>query len=465
MKTATPTVEFPQPRARERYDNLMQLMGIADRIKDVGWRVDRDLIASHQATAAKRIDKYRELFIRLTRLPQDALGTAGAGKTKRVREYFLVDCKAPVVSRDKDTKKAQVNTSALVEYATRHAHTPYGPAAAALYGLRKNIKATEFCTAYDYLSRADGRIHSSFFPYGTKTGRWTSSSKEWVRLDNGVYDELGCNLQQVPSKEPTFDFQDGLGPVRLVDSLRDIFIADEGCLIHSYDYEALELRLIAYIFGAKKLIANLAGDPHTETAKGLFKADYGKPGFEPKRCRTAAKSCAYGFSYSMNDPNNKYLQTFKTLKESFPKIKEELTPILAERFFEMYPEIKDAQLDVQHMIDKLGYRELATNGRRLHYPKTTRGYNQAINFTFQGTGAELINRAICALDKSGCLSWNVGGNYVLGQIHDELVLNVREEDWYKIYSKVTTAMEQRAQLGATIAGIPAKGISDKCWPK
>jgi hypothetical protein len=451
-----PNLRFPADRAKERYDALLKLMHISDRITGLGWRVDRELIASHAATAKEREAIYHETFLALSGLPEKVLGKAGTGQTKRVREWFLVDQKAPVVARDKHTKNPQVNTAALIEYATQYAQTPFGPAAAALYALRKNIKIQEFCRAYDILSRNDGRVHSSFFAFGTKTGRWTSSAK--VRHEG---DTIGCNIQQVPSKTPCFNF--GQGPVELVESLRDIFIADEGCQIHSYDYEALELRLIAYIFGAQTLIDNLDGDPHTITAKALFREIYSKE--TAKKCRNAAKSCAYAISYSMHDTRGKgkYPTLLKTLKVDFPEMNDVLVKVIADRFFALYPEIKAGQLSAQAQIASEGYRELPINGRRLYYPDTMRGWNQGINFTFQGTGAELINRAIIELAPK--MDWRVGGNYVLGQIHDELVLNVREEDWYKVYEWTTLAMSREAEFGAYKTGIPSKGVAGKCWPK
>lgn len=451
-----PTLQFPAARALERYDNLKQLMAISDQITGIGWRVDRDLIFAHKATAAQRAAEYTDKFLALTGMDPKVLGVAGTGQTKRVREWFLLDQRAPVVARDKHTKNPQVNTAALIEYATAYSQMSYGPAAAALYALRKNIKVQEFCNAYDILSRGDGRIHSSFFAFGTKTGRWTSSAK--VR-HNG--ETIGCNIQQVPAKTPSFDF--GSGAVTLVDSLRDIFIADEGCQIHSYDYEALELRLIAYIFGAKGLIANLDKDPHTVTAKALFKEIYTKE--TAKKCRNAAKSCAYAISYSMHDTSGKgkYPTLLKTLKVDFPDMNDKLVKVLADRFFELYPEIKRGQLGAQAQVAGEGYRELPINGRRLYYPDTMRGWNQAINFTFQGTGAELINRAIIELAPK--MDWRVGGNYILAQVHDELVLNVRAEDWYKIYTHVIEAMSREADFGGYKTGIPSKGVAGDCWPK
>ncbi len=451
-----PRILHPAPRARERYDNLMRLMAISDQMTGLGWRVDRDVIALHGRTAKDRQAEYTEKFLALSGLPGEALGKLGAGQTKRVREWFLLDQNAPVVARDKLTKNPQVNSAALIEYATGYAKTSFGPAAAALYALRKNIKTQEFCHAYQVLSSNDGRIHSSFFPFGTKTGRWTSAAR---MRHNGV--TVGCNVQQVPSKTPSFDF--GAGPVTLVDSLRDCFIADEGCVIGSWDYEALELRLIAYIFGARKLIDNLDKDPHTMNAQHLFKEIYTEK--TAKKCRNAAKSCAYAISYQMHDTSGKgkYPTLFKTLKAEFPDISETAVKVLADRFFQLYPEIKQSQLNVKQQIAENGFRELVINGRRLYYPDSMRGWNQGINFTFQGTGAELINRAVLSIAPK--LDWRVGGSYVLAQVHDELVLNVPQDRIEEVRSIVEAAMSAPADFGGYKTGIPSKGTFGPCWPK
>jgi DNA polymerase-1 len=390
-----------------------------------------------------------------------------------VRNWFWVDQGAPQVVFAKLTGKPQFSTECLITYATQYAQERFGKAAAALYGLRKNKKLLEFCETYRILSSRDGRIHFSMNPAGTQTGRWTSSTKLRLKNEDGSRTTYSGNVQQVPSKTPSFDF--GEGKEKLVDSLRDIFVADPGCCLLKTDFNALELRLIAFIHGARKLIEwiEAGADTHIQNAIGIFK-ELGLPTdarqVKPPRnemdklindARDAAKPLAYAVSYQMSDPGgrNKYPTLYKTLKKIFPTITEEMANTYAARFFELHPEIKSGQQRIRQEIEKAGYTTNAVDGRRLYYPANTRGFNQALNFHMQSSGAVLINRALLALAPK--LDWKLQA--VRAQVHDELVLHCPLQDLDRVADLVEECMGQPAQLGETVAGVPAEADPGFDW--
>ena len=455
----------PAPRARQRYEQALELMRITEKMSQKGWLIDRAKLDHHVRIATERVTKFTSIFLAKTGLPVAALGASSSGTTHAVRDWFWLTQGAPHVVYNKLTKKPQFTTETLIIYAQDFRHELFGVAAAALYGLRKNKKILEFCKAYHRFSEADGRIHFSFNPCGTQTGRWTSSTKLRVAEDDGSRTTYSCNAQQVPSKKPSFDFGDG--PERLVDSLRDIFIADPGCVLFKCDYEALELRLIAYVYGSRKLIEwiDSGKDTHIENAKGIFKelnlphdaVKYDAPSTDMEHlvnaARDAAKPLAYGVSYQMHDPNGngKYPTLFKTLKKTFPSITEQQANIYAERFFDLHPEIKNGQAAVRDAINQKVYATLSIDGRRLYYPASSRGYNQALNFPMQGTGGALANRALIELDKH--LNWD--GEEVRAQVHDELVVQAPFESMERVKAVLEECMGAPAQIGETYAGIPA----------
>jgi len=471
----------PAPRAKERYERLLKLMAITEKMSDRGWLVDKDKLDGHVARAKERVVKFTRIFLAQTGLKDSDLGASMSGTTHAVRDWFWVDQGAPHVVFNKLTKKPQFTTETLIIYAQDFRKDVFGVAAAALYGLRKNKKILEFCEAYHRFSERDGRIHFSFNPAGTQTGRWTSSTKLRVAHDDGSRTTYSCNAQQVPSKTPSFDFGDG--PERLVDSLRDIFIADPGCVLFKCDYEALELRLIAYVYGSKKLIEWIeqGQDTHIKNAQGIFRelrlpadAKQVKPALTEmdklvNAARDAAKPLAYGVSYQMHDPDGhgQYPTLFKTLKKIFPTITEQQTNVYAERFFELHPEIKNGQAAVRDAIQASGHATLSIDGRRLYYPASPRGYNQALNFPMQGTGGALANRALIELDKH--LNWN--GEEVRAQVHDELVVQAPYASMERVKALLEECMGAPAQIGETYAGIPAiadPGFnwgSTKAWDK
>lgn len=441
-------------------------MRVCERITERGWRVDAAKLHGHRTTALARIDKFREMFLAKTGLVSGDLGASGSGTTNRCRDWFWIDQGAPQLLFNKLTKKPQFNTELLISYAQDFRKEVFGSAAAALYGLRKNKKIVEFCDTYARFSAHNGRIHFSFNPAGTQTGRWTSSTKMRVAEDDGSRTTFSCNAQQVPSKTPSFDF--GEGKERLVDSLRDVFIADEGCVLFKCDYEALELRLIAYIHAARKLIEWIeeGQDVHIKNAVGIFRelklpldARQIKPALTDLQktinaARDAAKPLAYGVSYQMHDPDGhgRYITLFKTLKKIFPSITEQQANIYAARFFELHPEIKDGQSRIRQSIEQLGLARLAIDGRCLYYPSTPRGFNQALNFHMQATGASLVNRATIALDRK--LNW-IGGEHIRAQVHDELVVQAPFKSMARVKEWLEEEMGAPAQIGDTLAGVPA----------
>lgn len=463
----------PEPRAHERYVNLMQLMRVAEKMTELGWRIDLVALERHRRKAVERVEKFLKMFLAQTKLCATDLGAAGSGATNAVRDWFWIDQGAPHVVFAKLTGKPQFSSECLIVYSQQFPNERFGKAAAALYGLRKNKKLLEFCETYRVLSQRDHRIHFSMNPAGTQTGRWTSSTRLRLPMPDGSRVTYSGNVQQVPSKTPMFDFGEGKEP--LVDSLRDIFVPDDGCVLLKCDFNALELRLIAYIHGAKKLISWIDGgeDTHIQNALGIFRelglpadAKQIKPAVTEMQklindARDAAKPMAYAVSYQMASPRgrNSYPTLYKTLSKIFPTITQEMTDIYASRFFELHPEIRDGQAKIRAQIERDGYTTNSIDGRRLYYPSNPRGQNQALNFHMQSTGAALINRALLRLSPQ--LDWR--RQAVRAQVHDELVLHCPLKDLDKIADMVEACMGEPAQLGETLAGVPAEADPGFNW--
>jgi DNA polymerase-1 len=133
---------------------------------------------------------------------------------------------------------------------------------------------------------------------------------------------------------------------------------------------------------------------------------------------------------------------------------------MAQRFFTIYPEIKSGQLRQKAAVENDGYAELTIDGRRLYYPATMRGFNQALNFPMQGTGGALCNRALLELEPQ--LDWQ-GGCQVRVQVHDELLVQAPYARASEVAEKLTAAMSRPAQIGASFAGIPAAADPGLSW--
>lgn len=469
-----PSFTFPVPRGKERYERLLQLYAIAQRMSAFGIRVDQLRTKYHLQQARKRAAFYTEMFLNETGLSKADMGKAEAGQTKNIRNWFWELHKAPVLSKAKKTGRPQFNTPTLLAYATDFKDKPYSRAAAALMALRSAQTASRFAEAYLAVStRYSGRIHFGFNPSGTKGERWSSAKRFSWTDENGVKQEYSLNAQNVPNKEPTFEFESGR-PTRLAYSLRDCFIADPGCVIGKADYDQQELRLIAYTAGVKKLIdwIERGTDPHMENAKVLFK-EYKLPANAKKskkaelgtlqdlinRCREAAKPAQYAISYqdvteSFNKQKPKYPDLYKTIVKQFPDLPERLLyEVIVPRFFELHPEIKQWQFATRRSLEELGYVQLRATGTLLYLPNTARGRNQALNFQMQSGGGALINRAIIEIDK-GC-SWQPNGSAILLNVHDELDVQAPFHDMQRVKDLVESNMGASMQIGETFTGIPA----------
>lgn len=441
-------------RAPQRYRELIQLASIITKITSSGWLIDRPKLPLYLEKSKDRQATFTSGFLKESGLSSSQLGESGMGATDAVKDWFWKTMNAPPIMFNKITKKPQFNTETLITYATEYANEPYAKAAAYLYGMRKNAKSITYIKTYEILSAKNGRIHFGFNPAGTQTGRWSSSVSEFINGE--VYK---ANAQQIPKKVAKFNFGDG--PIPLMESLRPLFIPDEGCVLLGADYDQLELRLLAYTTGASKLIQWIeqGADTHMENAKLLFdlppdaRKDDGI--LMHKAAREAVKGLTYGFSYQVRSPNGRdeYKQQYAGLKKIFPQFTQRMVNELASRFFEVHPEILDFQISMRESIARHGYVQLPQSGHKLYYTNVARGWNQAVNFMFQGGGAFLINRAVLQLYPE--LQWNQGSQ-IRAQIHDELILHAKHEHADEVAALMERTMSLPAQFGNYTAGIPAR---------
>ena len=482
MRSKRLNYELPIAYGKERYAQAVKLVQIAEKMKEKGVRVDLGRAQEHYKAAVQRAAHYERLFLEKTGLSRWDLGKAGAGQTDAVRDWFWEQNNSPKLVFDKKTKKPQFNSPLLTAYAEDYKDTEFGPAAAALLGLRKAKTAAKFAEAYRAVGeRHGGRIHFSFNIFGTKGERW-SSSASWVwRDEHGQLVEYSLNAQNVPSKEPEFDFKDGAGKVKLALSLRDCFIPDPGCAWIKWDYEALELRLIEANSGSRRLAEWAAKglDPHIENAKLLFLEATKKvpPGAWRKHkdpakgsveelvnlCREAAKPIAYGATYQYSDPNreNEYPELYKQLKKLFPQANDKYFKVLVQRYYAAHPEIVSMQQRLARGIQQTNKVELPVNHGFLYLPATNRGFNQAINSIHQSGGGALINRALVELDRE--FPWADGQSAILLQVHDELDAQCPENKVAEVEKLVADYMSKPATFGDVTLSVKAEGDVGSSW--
>ncbi len=257
-----------------------------------------------------------------------------------------------------------------------------------------------------------GRVHTSYHQAVAGTGRLSSSDP---------------NLQNIPIRT-----DDGR-------RIRQAFIAPPGWVILAADYSQIELRIMAHLSGDEGLLrAFRAGlDVHRATAAEVF----GKtPDTVDGNERRAAKAINFGLMYGMSA-----FGLARQLGIGRNEAQEYMN-----RYFARYPGVRAFMDATRERAARDGYVETLF-GRRL-YLENIRARNAAsragaeraaINAPMQGTAADIIKRAMIAVD-----AW-LGSRddaRLLLQVHDELVLEVRADAVTAVRVEVSARMSAAAEL-------------------
>ncbi len=258
-----------------------------------------------------------------------------------------------------------------------------------------------------------GRVHTSYSQAVAVTGRLASSDP---------------NLQNIPVRTP-----EGR-------RIREAFIAPAGACIVSADYSQIELRIMAHLSGDEGLTRAFAEglDVHRATAGEIF----GVPPVEVSaEQRRYAKVINFGLIYGMS--------AFGLAGNL--GIDREAARNYIERYFARYPGVKRYMDDTRALARSQGWVETVF-GRRLWLPEINSpsgprrqgAERAAINAPMQGTAADLIKLAMIRvqdwLDAQGLRS------RLVMQVHDELVLEVPDDELERIRAELPGLMTGVASL-------------------
>ena len=236
-----------------------------------------------------------------------------------------------------------------------------------------------------------GRVHTHYAQAVAVTGRLSSSDP---------------NLQNIP--------------VRTTEGrrIREAFIAPADHVIVSADYSQIELRIMAHLSQDAGLLAAFAAgqDVHRATAAEIFGVAPDEVSAEQRR---AAKTINFGLIYGMS--------VFGLAGQL--GIERQAAQIYMERYFSRYPGVAQYMERTRDSARRLGYVETVF-GRRLWLPEINTSSaarrqgaeRAAINAPMQGTAADLIKRAMLAVQH--WIETEQLSTLLVMQVHDELVLEV-----------------------------------------
>ena len=382
----------------------MPLVPVLSRMERTGVRIDSGML--------KRQGK--KLEERLQQLEQQAYAVAGhpfnLGSPKQIGQIFFEELGLPVISK---TPKGAPSTaeSVLQELAERGYELP------ALIlehrGLSK-LKSTYIDKLPLMINPGTGRVHTSYHQAVAATGRLSSSDP---------------NLQNIPVRT-----EEGR-------RIREAFVPEQGYRMLAADYSQIELRIMAHLSGDEGLLRAFAEglDIHRATAAEVFGVT--SPDAVTVEQRRSAKAINFGLIYGMS--------AFGLAKQL--GIDRGAAQAYVDRYFERYPGVRAFMEKIRESARKKGYVETVF-GRRLYLPEINARNGQrraaaertAINAPMQGTAADIIKRAMLAVD--GWILASRSPVRMIMQVHDELVFEVRADAVEPVSGKIRRHMEGAAAL-------------------
>ncbi|MGY3170686.1 DNA polymerase-1 [Pseudomonas sp. TE12234] len=354
-----------------------------------------------------------ELGDKMVALEREAFEIAGEefnlGSPKQLGTILYEKLGLPVL---KKTAKGQPSTAE--EVLAKLAEDDYRlPKVLMEYRSMSKLKSTYTDRLPEQINPRTGRIHTSYHQAVASTGRLSSSDP---------------NLQNIP--------------VRTAEGrrIRQAFVAPAGYKLLAADYSQIELRIMAHLSRDEGLMNafrhNL--DVHTATAAEVFKVELADVTSDQRR---SAKAINFGLIYGMGAQ--------KLGKDIGVDTKTAKAYI--DTYFARYPGVRQYMDRTRAQAADQGYVETFF-GRRLYLPEINSNKPQeraaaertAINAPMQGTAADIIKKAMVAVDN--WLATSGLDAKVILQVHDELVLEVREDLVDQVSNEIRLHMSGAAKL-------------------
>jgi DNA polymerase-1 len=260
------------------------------------------------------------------------------------------------------------------------------------------LKSTYVDSLPDLINVETGRIHTSYNPTGTVTGRISSANP---------------NLQNIPIRT-----EEGR-------RVRRAFVAEDGWFLVGADYSQIELRVMAHVSEDQSMIEAFLRneDIHSTTAAAVFGVSLDDVTYDQRRI---AKAVNFGLIYG---------QSAYGLARQLDLSFEEAQSFI-DRYFDRFPGVQSYMNRIQEIAEAQGYVETLLNRRR-YFPELSEGarvsnrrrqaaLRMVINTPIQGTAADIIKLAMIRMDRM--LKEKDLRARMLLQVHDEVVLEVPETE-------------------------------------
>ena len=262
-----------------------------------------------------------------------------------------------------------------------------------------------------------GRVHPTWHQLGAATGRLSASAP---------------NVQNIPIRT-----EEGV-------RIREAFVPAEGQLLVSADYSQVELRILAHFSGDAGLIDAFrqGEDIHRRTAAEVWEV---APEDVSDDQRARAKAVNFGIIYGLSAfglanqlgiASAEAKETIDTYFERYAGVR---------RFIDATIESARSEGFVRTLLGRTrALPDLASRNRALRQAAE----RMAVNTVIQGTAADLIKRAMLAVEE--LVSQTGSGARLVLQVHDELVLEVPRSEVKALTPRLREAMEGVLPLGVPL---------------
>jgi DNA polymerase-1 len=403
---------FPRIAADE---DLLRIYGeIELPTREVLFRMERTGVLIDVARLGRQSDELGKRLLELERQAHELVGQPfNVNSTKQLAEILFGRLGLPV------KKKTQSGAPSTDEEVLSELALDY-PLPKVLLELRQiaKLKGTYTDKLPKMVNPMTGRVHTNFAQAVAVTGRLASSDP---------------NLQNIP--------------VRTAEGrrIRSAFVAPARTRIVSADYSQIELRIMAHLSGDDRLAEAFAQgeDVHRATAAEIFGVTPLEVGPEQRR---VAKVINFGLIYGMSAFGlSRQLDLPRGAAQRY-----------IDRYFERYPGVAKYVERTRSMAKIDGYVETVF-GRRLWLPDILApqaGHRQgaeraAINAPMQGTAADLIKLAMIAVQR--WIDREKLHTKLILQVHDELVLEVPDDELSDVRAALPPLMTEVARLKVPLA--------------
>ena len=398
------TAEVAQSSLTQLYNDIdLPLVPVLARMEQAGVKIDTATLATMSTRLQCEVDaKAREIW--------DLCGIEfNINSPKQLGDVLFNRLNLPKPVKYGKGKTISTAVDVLENLATDHA----APRLVLEYRQLSKLKSTYVDALPTLISPVTGRLHTTFDPTGTATGRLSSANP---------------NLQNIPIR------------TELGREIRAAFTAEPGHLLLAADYSQIELRLLAHFSKDSLLVEAFrrGDDIHTLTASQVFGVP---PLMVTPDHRRQAKVVNFGIVYGLSPFG---------LAQNLGIQQREARQFI-DAYFEKYAGVRTF---IDRILEEARQNQKVSTlfGRVRPIPDihsknpNLRGFAErtAVNTPLQGTAADLIKIAMLRIDEA-IRDRQLRSRMTL-QVHDELVFEVPEAELDIMKSLVKEVMENAHPL-------------------